>query len=115
MSASRRLGLWGDSINYDAFRAHGHAAVDRLIDCLPDQTQTTTTHYEAEGATYPRGILCLEILEVLTNIDSSRELAFNQEDLFVTREPTDVRDELKRAQRAWRTVYNAKAYRLKTQ
>ena len=94
----------GKSIPLDQFRAHGHEAVNRLIDCLPDY----------KSATHARGILCLEILEALVNVDSSRELGFNQEDLYVSRDPADLRNELKRAQRAWRAVYEAKAYRLKT-
>ena len=111
ISSSGQLGWRDFKYNRADFRAHGHDAVARLIECLPDQTATMTTHYENAGIMYPRGLLCLEVLRDLTDVDASRELPMNPSDLYVDLEPRQVADELRRAQVAWRVVYANKAYR----
>jgi hypothetical protein len=114
ISSSGQLGWRDGKYNRADFRAQGHDAVARLIECLPDQTPTRTTHYENDGVTYPRGLLCLEVLRDLTDVDASRELPMNPSDLSVDLEPRYLADELNRAQAAWRVVYANRAYRFRS-
>lgn len=114
LSAADQLGLNSARINYDHFRGHSHDGVKRLIDCLTDRTTTTTTHYDSEEYRYPRGMLCFEVLEYLTDVDASRELPINTSDLYIDRRASNVGDELRRAQKAWRVVYEARAYRFRS-
>lgn len=109
----RQLELTNARIHAEQFRAHGHAAVPRLVDCLSDTTTTSTYHADDMEFRYPRGALCYEVLRAIADFDHSRNLPLNREDIYVSMAPADVAGELRRAQRAWRVVHRAKAYRLR--
>jgi hypothetical protein len=110
----RQLELTRASLNAELFRAHGKPAVQRLIDCMADTTQTTTYNADRMEYKYPRGILCYEALRAIADVDMSRQLRINMQDLFVSAELSQVRTKLRRAQDAWQVVHNANAYRLRT-
>ena len=109
----RLLELTNATLHSEDFRAHGHAAIPRLIDCLADTTTTATYHADDMGFRYPRGALCYEVLRAIADFDHSRYLPINREDVYVSMARSDVDGELIRAQRAWRIIHKAKAYRLR--
>ena len=109
----RQLELTNASIHAEQFRAHGHEVVPRLIDCLSDTTTTSTYHADDLEFRYPRGALCYEVLRAIADFDHSRNLPINRQDVYVSMAREDVGGELLRAQRAWRVVYRARAYRLR--
>jgi hypothetical protein len=110
----RQLELTNSALPAQDFRAHGREGVQRLIDCLTDTATTKTFHADESEFKYPRGVLCYELLQLLVDIDRSRQLPFDDQDLYVSMEKGEVRSELKRAQRAYQVIYNARAFRLRT-
>jgi hypothetical protein len=109
----RQLQLTNAELHPERFRAHGRAAVQRLIDCLPDTTSTATYNGNDLSFKYPRGVLCYEILRQITDVDHSRYLRINRQDMYVNMAPGEVGMELKRAQRAWQVIHDSRAYRLR--
>ncbi|HEY0671827.1 MAG TPA: hypothetical protein VGD27_06155 [Longimicrobiales bacterium] len=110
----RQLVLSNATLPAQDFRAHGRDGVQRLIDCMNDTTLTTTYHAEDPTFKYPRGVLCYELLRNLVDLDASRELPIESQDLYVSMERGQVRPELLRAQRAWRVIFDARAFRLRS-
>ena len=111
---ARQLELTNANLNAPLFRAHGHAAVPRLIACMTDTTRTSTYNSDDMQFRYPRGALCYETLRAIADVDMSRQLGINMEGLYLSADMDHVGWKLARAQRAWRVVYNARAYRLRT-
>lgn len=109
----RQLELTNAVLHAEQFRAHGHQAVPRLIDCLTDTTTTLTYHADDMSFRYPRGALCHEVLRAIADFDHSRHLPINREDVYVSMARSDVMGELQRAQRAWRVIHRYQAYRLR--
>ena len=110
----RQLELTNSALPAQDFRAHGREGVQRLIDCLTDTTATRTFHAEDTEFKYPRGVLCYELLRQLFDIDRSRQLPIDDQDLYVSMEKGQVRPELARAQRAYKVIFNARAFRLRS-
>lgn len=110
---TRHYELTNAELHPERFRAHGKAAVQRLIDCLTDTTSTSTYHTDDMSFKYPRGMVCYEMLQLITDVDHSRQLPLNRQDVYVSLNQGDLRAELHRAQRAWQVIHNAKAYRLR--
>jgi hypothetical protein len=111
---TRQLELTNANLRPEHFRPHGREAVQRLIDCLPDTT-TTSTYLAADmDYKYPRGLLCYEVLRALVDFDESRVLPIRREDANVSLDRAHLRSELQRAKHAWQVIHNAKAYRLRT-
>lgn len=111
---ARQLELTNASLNTPLFRAHGRPAVERLIDCMTDTTRTSTYNADQWDYKYPRGALCYEVLRAITDVDMSRQLGIDMQTLIVSADMEHVGWKLERAQRSWRTVYRANAYRLKS-
>jgi hypothetical protein len=111
---ARQLELTNANLNPHLFRAHGRPAVQRLIDCMTDTTRTATYNADRNEFKYPRGVLCYEALRAITDVDMSRQVGINMQDLYVSAEMAHLDWKLRRAQRAWRVVHNAHAYRLRT-
>jgi hypothetical protein len=110
----RHLELTNATLHADQFRAHGKAAVLRLIDCLSDTTSTSTYHADDMSFKYPRGALCYEVLRAIVDFDESRQLPLRHEDVFVSMASNEVDWELIRAKRAWQVIHKYNAYRLRT-
>jgi hypothetical protein len=110
----RQLELTNANLNTPLFRAHGRPAVQRLISCMSDTTRTSTYNADNMQYKYPRGVLCYEALRAITDVDMSRQLRINMQDLYVSAEMRLVDVKLRRAQHAWQVVHNANAYRLRT-
>jgi hypothetical protein len=106
--------LTNAELHPERFREHGKVAVQRLIDCLTDTATTATYHHNDMDFKYPRGMLCYEVLRDITDVDHSRHLPLNRQDIYVSLNQGDLRAELRRAQRAWQIIHNARAYRLRT-
>lgn len=111
---TRQYELTNANLHPERFREHGKAAVQRLIDCLTDTATTATYHHNDMAYKYPRGLLCYEVLRDITDVDHSRHLPLNRQDIYVSLNQGDVRAELRRAQRAWQVIHNERAYRLRT-
>lgn len=111
---TRQYELTNAELHPEKFREHGKAAVQRLIDCLTDTATTSTYHHNDMAYKYPRGILCYEVLRAITDVDHSRHLPLNRQDIYVSLNQGDLRAELRRAQRAWQVIHNSRAYRLRT-
>jgi hypothetical protein len=47
------------------------------------------------------------------DVDESRQLPINRQDVMVSLTRSDVKAELKRARRAWQVIHDAKAYRMR--
>jgi hypothetical protein len=110
----RTYELTNAELHPELFREHGKVAVQRLIDCLTDTTTTSTYHTGDMDYKYPRGIICYEVLRVLTDVDHSRQLPLHRQDVYVSISHGGLQAELRRAQRAWQIIHDAKAYRLRT-
>lgn len=111
---ARQLELTHAHLNEALFRAHGRPAVQRLIDCMTDTTRTATYHSDDMQYRYPRGVLCYEALRAITEVDMSRQLHIDMQHLYVIAEMGHEPARLRRAQRAWQVVHDARAYRLRT-
>ena len=110
----RQLVLTNARLNEREFRAYGREAVQRLIDCLSDTTTTKTYHADDMNFKYPRGVLCYEVLRLLVDVDASRQLPVNQQDIYVSLERGHIMSELARAKRAYQVIVNARAFRLRS-
>jgi hypothetical protein len=110
----RTYELTNATLHPERFREHGKAAVQRLIDCLTDTTTTSTYHTGDMDYKYPRGMICYEVLRVLTDVDNSRNLPLHRQDVYVSLSQGDMKAELRHAQRAWQVIHDARAYRLRT-
>ena len=108
----RQLELTNATLHIDEFRAHGRTAVQPLINCMTDSTSTQTYHGDNMQYKYPRGVLCYEVLRAIVDYDQSRYLPINREDVYVGMEGWNIEAELKRAQRAWQIIYDARAFRM---
>ena len=109
---ARQLELTNAELHVERFRVHGKAAVQSLVNCLSDTTSTSTYHADDANFKYPRGVLCYEVLQQLTDVDESRQLPIHREDVYVSLTRGEVKPELKRARRAWQVIHDAKAYRM---
>ena len=110
----RTYELTNATLHPELFREHGKVAVQRLIDCLTDTTTTSTYHTGDMDFKYPRGIICYEVLRLITDVDHSRQLPLHRQDVYVSISHGGLQAELRRAQRAWQVIHDAKAYRLRT-
>ena len=110
----RQLELTNATLRTNEFRAHGKAAVQPLIDCMTDSTTTATYHADNMQFRYPRGVLCYEVLRAIVDYDQSRYLPINRQDVYVSMESWNIEAELKRAQRAWQMIHDARAFRMHT-
>ena len=110
----RQFELTNATLHPEHFRAHGRAAVQRLIDCLTDTTTTATYHADDMSFKYPRGALCYEVLRQVADFDHSRYLPIHREDVYVSMARSEVAAELRRARRAWQVIHDARAFRLRT-
>ena len=108
----RQLELTNATLHVDEFRAHGKPAVQRLIDCMTDSTTTATYHADNMQFKYPRGLLCYEVLRQIVDYDQSRQLPIHRQDVYVSMESWNIEAELKRAQRAWQIIHDARAFRM---
>jgi len=108
----RQLELTNATLRTDEFRAHGKAAVQPLIDCMTDSTTTATYNGDNMQFKYPRGVLCYEVLRAIIDYDQSRYLPINRQDVYVSMESWNIEAELKRAQRAWQIIHDARAFRM---
>jgi hypothetical protein len=110
----RQLELTNANLQIDAFRAHGRSAVQPLINCMTDSTTTATYHGDNMRYKYPRGVLCYEVLRAIVDYDQSRYLPINRQDVYVGMEGWNIEAELRRAQRAWQIIHDARAFRMHT-
>jgi hypothetical protein len=108
----RQLELTNATLHTDEFRAHGKPAVQRLINCMTDSTTTATYLADNMQFKYPRGLLCYEVLRQIVDYDQSRNLPINRQDVYVSMESWNIESELKRAQRAWQIIHDARAFRM---
>lgn len=110
----RQLELTNATLPAYEFRTYGREGVQALIDCLADTTTTKTYHADDMNFKFPRGVLCYEVLQLVMDIDRSRQLGINDQDLFVSLEKGQIRPELNRAKRAYQVIFNARAFRLRS-
>ena len=110
---TRQLELTNANLQPERFREHGRPAIQRLIECMTDTTSTAVYHGDDMSFRYPRGALCYEVLRQLVDVDESRQLPINRQDVLVSLARSDVKAELKRARRAWQVIHDARAYRMR--
>ena len=108
----RREPMLADAaIDDAALRAHGAAAVRRLVDCLADTAASTTVHAEDDtSAPYPVGAICYVALNAIARPAPGASPRVAESSFLNLATAADARRGLEATQRAWLALVAADAY-----